>query len=117
MPATWREVAAQMRLPPGTSPHADIAIEAGAYYMARLRRGWSAPRASDERHMLAQASYNAGAGNILRAQALCGGARDWRDIAPCLPRITGPVHSAETIGYVDAIRRWRARMIVAGAAP
>jgi len=117
MPGTWRDVARQMRLPPGASPHTEIAIDAGAYFMGRLRRIWSAPRPSAERHMLAQASYNAGPGNIINAQMLCGGARDWADISPCLPRVTGPRHSAETIGYVTAIARWRARMLAEGASP
>ena len=79
--------------------------------MARLQKGWSSPRPQLERHRLAQSSYNAGAGNIIKAQSLCGGARDWADIAPCLPRVTGR-HAAETIGYVDAIAKWRARMEV-----
>lgn len=117
MPGTWREVAQQMRLPPGVSPHSDIAIDAGAYYMGRLRRTWSAPRPSAQRHQLAQASYNAGPGNIINAQMLCGGARDWSEISPCLTRVTGPRHSAETIGYVAAIARWRSRMIAEGAGP
>lgn len=116
MPGTWQQVARELRLPPGASPHQDIAIDAGAYYMARLRRTWSSPRPQAERHLLAQASYNAGPGSIIRAQSLCGGALLWVDIAPCLPRVTGR-HSAETIGYVAAIARWRARMIAEGAGP
>ncbi len=115
MPGTWRDMVRHMRLPPGVSPHSEIAIDAGAFYMARLRRTWSAPRPSQERHFLAQASYNAGPGNIINAQMLCGGARDWVDIAPCLSRVTGPRHSAETIGYVASIIRWRVRMMAEGA--
>jgi len=52
-----------------------------------------------------QASYNAGAGNIIRAQSLCGGALDWTGIAPCLPQVTGH-HAHETITYVERIDRW-----------
>jgi soluble lytic murein transglycosylase-like protein len=114
MPGTWRQVVREMRLPAGVSPHADIAIEAGAYYMGQLRRKWSAPRPSDERQFLAQASYNAGLGNILGAQVVCRDALLWRDIAPCLSQVTGR-HAAETIGYVTAIARWRARMAAEGA--
>lgn len=109
MPGTWRDVRAQMRLAPAASPHDVLAIEAGAFYMAKLRRGWSAPRPQDGRHVLAQASYNAGMGNILAAQEACGGARDWPEIAPCLPAVTGR-HAAETIGYVRQIAKWRAMM-------
>jgi len=111
MPATWREVSREIRLPPGISPHSEIAIEAGAYFMAKLARGWTADRPLLERHRLAQASYNAGTGNILRAQALCHGARLWDDIAPCLAAVTGAANARETIGYVSSIARWRAAML------
>ncbi|MBR0650361.1 transglycosylase SLT domain-containing protein [Roseomonas terrae] len=117
MPGTWRDVVRELRLPPGVSPHQDIAIDAGAYFMAKMRRAWSSPRPSSERHRLAQASYNAGLGNILRAQSRCGGARDWADIVPCLPLVTGTRNAAETRGYVEAIARWRLRMIADGATP
>lgn len=116
MPGTWRDVARQLRLPPGASPHQDIAIAAGAYYMATLMRGWSTARPQVRRLELAQASYNAGFGNIARAQRVCGGARDWADISPCLSRVTGR-HAAETLGYVRLIAEHRARMLLAGARP
>jgi len=113
MPGTWRDTLRAMKLPASVSPHeADIAIEAGAYYMATLRRAWKSPRQEEERQRLAQASYNAGLGNILAAQRRCQGARDWMQIAPCLPAVTGR-HAKETITYVDRIARWRA-MIEAG---
>jgi hypothetical protein len=114
MPATWHEVAREMRLPPGASPHGEIAIEAGAYYMARLRRAWIAPRPQGERHTLAQASYNAGLGSILKAQALCGGAPDWDGILPCLSRVTGARNARETATYVTRIAHWRRLMAAAG---
>jgi hypothetical protein len=110
MPGTWRDLSRELRLPPGASPHHEIALQAGAFYMGKLRRVWSArQRSSDERHKLAQASYNAGAGNVLRAQAACDNAPLWADILPCLPQITGG-HSRETIHYVAAIARWRGMM-------
>ena len=117
MPGTWRDVVRELRLPAGVSPHSAIAIDAGAYYMAKLRRAWTTPRPPEERQRLAQASYNAGLGNILRAQARCDGARDWGGIAPCLVSVTGPRNAAETRGYVDAIARWRLRMLADGATP
>lgn len=112
MPGTWREVAPALgygALPPTA---ACPAAQAGAYYMARLQRFWSSPRPHMERHRLAQASYNAGAGNILAAQRRCGGARDWREIRACLPAVTGR-HARETLDYVDRIARWRTLMEVA----
>ncbi|MGE4526812.1 MAG: transglycosylase SLT domain-containing protein [Rhodospirillaceae bacterium] len=109
MPGTWQDLRRQLHLSPAASPHDDVAIEAGAYYMARLRRAWSAPRPPDRRQELAQASYNGGLGNILAAQRACDDARDWSGIAPCLPAVTGR-HAAETTGYVVAIAKWRAMM-------
>lgn len=110
MPGTWEDLRSQLRLGPAASPHDTIAIQAGAFYMARQRHAWSAPRPADRRHELAQASYNAGLGNILAAQRSCGGARDWPEIAPCLPGVTGARNAAETSGYVRAIAKWRAMM-------
>ncbi len=112
MPGTWDQVRRELRLGSAASPHHDIAIEAGAYYMARLRKGWSSPRPQEDRQQLAQASYNAGMGNLLKAQRACGGPNLYAEIIACLPDITGR-HSTETITYVDRIARWRA-MIQAG---
>jgi hypothetical protein len=109
MPGTWRGVARELRLPAGASPTQDIAIDAGAYYMAQLRRAWRSPRPGEDRHQLAQASYNAGLGNLLKAQTRCGGKARYAEIAACLPQVTGAA-SRETLGYVTAIARWRAAM-------
>lgn len=105
MPGTWKMMVREMRLGMKASPHSEIAIEAGAYYMAKLRRQWSAPRPQGDRHALAAASYNAGLGHLLKAQKLCGGKNLYADIIRCLPRVTGR-HSEETIGYVKAIWKW-----------
>ncbi len=110
MPGTWRDVSRQMGIPYGISPRdAKWAIDAGAYYMARQRRTWSSPRPDLDRHFLAAASYNAGAGNLLKAQRLCRGAVLYDEIIACLPAVTGR-HSRETITYVKRIQRWRAEM-------
>lgn len=105
MPGTWADQAPGLGYG-AVSPHvADAAILVGAAYMARLRRTWRADRPEADRRELAQASYNAGSGNILRAQRACGDARHWPAISACLPQITGR-HADETIGYVQRIRRW-----------
>jgi soluble lytic murein transglycosylase-like protein len=109
MPGTWADVARALRIPPGVSPHHAFAVEAGAWYMARLRRQWSSPRPEEDRHRLAQAAYNAGLGHILAAQRRCGGPNLYSDIIRCLPAITGR-HSEETITYVQRIAKWRAMM-------
>lgn len=106
MPATWAEVSRQLGWS-GISPHvAKYAIDAGAYYMARLREVWIADRPPAERHRLAQASYNAGTGNILAAQALCRGAALWDAIKTCLGDVTGTANARQTIDYVDRIAAW-----------
>lgn len=95
MPGTWADITRQLRLG-AVSPHADIAIDAGAYYMAKLRQVWRNNRPPTDRQPLAQASYNAGAGNIIKAQAYCGGARLWEGIAPCLGQVTGTKNAHDT---------------------
>ena len=114
MPGTWADVSRQLGLHGVPPTHARHAIDAGAYYMARLQRTWSAPRPFMDRHMLAQASYNAGAGHLIKAQRLCTQqtqkpAALYADIIKCLPQVTGH-HSRETITYVQRIARWRAMM-------
>jgi hypothetical protein len=109
MPGTWADVS--RRLGYGdVSPHvARYAIEAGAYYMASLRRQWSSPRPDSDRQALAQASYNTGMGNVLRAQKLCRGTRRWPEISGCLSLVTGR-DAQQTIDYVRLIA-WRRRLM------
>lgn len=115
MPATWRDVARRLDFPYGTSPHeARFAIEAGAYYMAQLRGQWRADRTAFDRHRLAQASYNAGIGNIVAAQKRCGNPNGYAAITACLPAVTG-LHSQETLAYVRMIAHWRDQMAAEGA--
>jgi len=117
MPATWAEVSKAMGRGLVDRRLAEPSIQAGAFYMARLRRSWSAERPEDDRHQLALASYNAGLGNILRAQQRCGQGRPdppvlYAPIMACLPAITGH-HAKETLGYAPAIYRWAWRKVFA----
>lgn len=109
MPATWAEMQRRLGLEGVAPTHARHAIDAGAFYMARLRGEWSAPRPFMDRHRLAQASYNAGLGSLLAAQRRCGGVNPYCGIIRCLPDVTGR-HSAETITYVERIRKWQRLM-------
>ena len=106
MPATWKQISRELGYPEDASPRTPkLAINAGAYYMRKLRNGWSSPRPQLDRQQLAQASYNAGFGNLLKAQRACGGENLYPDIIRCLPQITGHF-SNETITYVKRIEFW-----------
>jgi hypothetical protein len=107
MPATWRDM--EKRFGVKMSPHEDVAIEIGAYYMAKRMSTWSLKRSEYERWKLGLASYNAGVGNILAAQRACDNERLWDHIKPCLSSITGH-HSRETITYVERIETWWKRL-------
>jgi hypothetical protein len=110
MEPTWRDAIKALGWPHTISRRdAAYAIEGGAWYMRKLRGTWK-KRAIADSHDLALASYNAGVGSILKAQALCDAARLWRDISPCLTRITGPANSRETQDYVSKIHRWHGTM-------
>ncbi len=110
MPRTWGEVAGQLGFG-RASPHSvRHSIMASAYYMRKLREGWSSPRPEMDRWDLARASYNAGMGNLLKAQRLADGAVEYARIIAALPRVTGR-HSRETITYVQRIHRWHTEMV------
>lgn len=102
MPATARQIGEAIGA--GNPLDWEWAVEAGAYYMGTLRRFWSAPRSSLGRLRLAQASYNAGAGNLAKAQKKCGGF-EWEEISACFVQVTGH-HSKETLTYVERIAHW-----------
>jgi soluble lytic murein transglycosylase-like protein len=112
MPGTWRDEAGRLGFG-HLSPHAaEPSILAGAAYMARLRAQWRSERPESDRRELAQASYNAGLGNILRAQQRCQGARHWPEIQRCLPQVTGERNAHETRTYVERIARWYGVLVV-----
>lgn len=101
MPNTWTFITQRMNIQ-GSRFNADLSIKAGAYYMAYLHNQWHTRRTPTDRLNLAFSSYNAGLGNILKAQAKCNNASSYAGIIRCLPQITGH-HSQETIGYVKSI--------------
>ncbi len=111
MPGTWRDVSRELGFK-NVSPHmAKPAILAGAYYMAKLRQGWRSPRPEADRYSLALASYNAGFGNLLKAQKKSGGKNLYPEIVAYLPKVTGR-HSKETTDYVRRIWRYWTQMVL-----
>ena len=103
MPGTWSDAQRALGVRDVYNPGQNA--WAAGWYMRRQLNRWVWDRTDHQRLQLAQASYNAGFGHILHAQRLCGGARAWEQIAPCLHRVTGH-HSQETIQYVKQIDRW-----------
>jgi membrane-bound lytic murein transglycosylase F len=81
-------------------------IKAGAFILRRNIRVWFPRDTTFHRLQLGWAGYNAGAGWIVKAQALCGGPALWEFIAPCLYRVTGSNNAHETIYYVALIPGW-----------
>lgn len=103
MPATWAE--AQRALGVRNVYSARENTWAAGWYMRRMLAIWTSRRTDRQRLKLAQASYNAGAGNIIEAQRRCDGALTWPFVRRCLPQVTGR-HADETIEYVRNIERW-----------
>ena len=103
MPATWNEVSEQLGFPSEVSAYASsYNIQAHAYYMRNLRSQFKRERPEWDRHSLALASYNAGLGNVLKAQEKGGNSLLYKPMAEALPLVTGH-HSKETLTYVDRI--------------
>jgi membrane-bound lytic murein transglycosylase F len=101
MDGTWGDVSRKL----GISAHPfdpKFSIQFASFYMAEMRSNWTSPRPEFDRHSLAMASYNAGFGNLLRAQRLCHGSIFYDSIVDCLPQVTGR-HSKETTEYVNKI--------------
>jgi len=99
MPATWKEWA-----PRSADPFDPLAgILAQHRYMA-----WLEARTSGLDPALG--SYNAGLGNIRKAQKLADalGLTDHAAWLRTLPRVTGPAHAGETRGYIEHNAAYRA---------
>jgi hypothetical protein len=111
MPGTWTEIQKALGWR-GISPHSvPHNIFGGVWYQARMARIWSGrARSRGEAYDLGLASYNAGAGTILQAQAHCADARLWSAIALCLSSVSGPANARQTIDYVRLIAKWHGMM-------
>lgn len=112
MPATWAETSKALGYTFGVLATSVIpSIDCGAYYQAKMVRGWKAPRPTIDRYCLALASYNAGFGNILKAQKKADGANDYKTIIASLHLVTGAANSHETITYIKRILAIYSRLI------
>lgn len=112
MPATFAEIGRKSGIT--GNPYApEVNLMAGAWYMNRQRAIFKAPRPEYEKHALACAAYNAGAGHIIKAQRLAGDPQEWQPVAEKLPQVTGK-HAKETTDYVSKIRRFYKNYLLAG---
>lgn len=110
MGPTFAEVTKQLGFGVVSPKLSKYAIPAYAYYMAKIRHGWSPNRPIEDREDLTRASYNAGSGWLIEAQKLCGGSALYADIIPCLPMVTGGANASQTANYVKHIHQYRAMM-------
>lgn len=119
MPATWRELLRDTGTKEGSPFDPKLNIYLQAYYLRRQIDGWPWGRPIEEKLYLGLASYNAGRGNIHKAQRLCLKERlrseciNWIDIKEYLPQVTGH-HSKETITYVHRISNLIVRLGLQG---
>lgn len=108
MPKTFNEIKYKNPSIKGSDQHPMWNIAAGIYYDRTIWNLWQEPRPFQDRLNFMFGSYNAGKGNILKAQKIAkkNGLHPnyWSSIEKTLPHVTGK-HSRETIGYVKKINR------------
>ena len=118
MPGTWNDMKKELRLPDDAQPEQpNLAIPAAAYYMRKLWDGWTAEREQADRYFLALTSYNAGMGNLLKAQKKASKAAGWqvndyKPLIPFLELVTGKDNARETVGYVQRIYKYYGELVL-----
>jgi membrane-bound lytic murein transglycosylase F len=79
-------------------------VRCGIAYDRQMWNIWKQEQGA-ERIWFMLASYNAGPGNIVKAQRMAAVQNRWASVSMQLHLVTGPKHSQETIGYVRRIRK------------
>ncbi len=107
MPKTFDEIQRKNPAIKGTREQPRWNIAAGIWYDKSIWNIFQAKRPLQDRIDFMMGAYNAGKGNVLKAQkkAINMGLDPnlWSSIEKTLPEITGR-HSSETIGYVGKIK-------------
>ena len=107
MPATYKEVTKRHRHIKGCSTDPQWNIAAGISYNRSIWNIFKADRPFQDRLDFTFGAYNAGKGNIIRAQKRAQRSglnpNGWSSIEQTLPQITGR-HSRETLNYVEKIK-------------
>lgn len=106
MPQTFQDIIRENPFIKGTGEHPRWNIAAGIYYDRTLWKVWKAERPFQDRLNFMFGSYNAGKGNIIKAQNIAAekGLNEnlWESVIISLPEVTGK-QSKETINYVSKI--------------
>ena len=108
MPKTFEEIKYKHPSIKGSSLQPKWNIAAGIYYDKAIWKLWKAKRPFNDRLAFMFGSYNAGKGNILKAQKIAKKTgldpNRWASIEKELSKVTGR-HSKETIGYINKINK------------
>lgn len=109
MPATAKEIASELQIIPNIGDP-KTSINFGIYY---CRKMWNIFKKEDgiERLRFALGAYNAGAGNIIKAQAETDRPTVWDTVSGSLHKITGERNAHQTINYVRRIEQTRLAVI------
>lgn len=106
MPRTFEEIKVKSKFIEGTATEPKWNIAAGIWYNKQQFDFWEKGRSLEERLRFMYGSYNAGRGNLLKAQreAINAGLNPkvWDSMEHALPKVTGD-HSQETLNYVEKI--------------
>ena len=106
MPRTFEEIQQKNKFIEGSATEPKWNIAAGIWYNKQQFDFWKKDRSLLERLKFMYGSYNAGRGNLLKAQrqaiTLGLNPRAWEAMYEALPKVTGK-HSKETLGYVEKI--------------
>jgi len=109
MPSTFEEISEKNPYIKGSLDDARYNIAAGIFYNKELYDFWKT-KEDNERIKFMLASYNAGKGNIIKAQKIAlkkgRNPHKWNSISLHLKDVTGK-RSKETINYLDKIKRIR----------
>lgn len=108
MPGTSAEIAGELSIANDPfDPKLNILM--GIHYAKKMWKIFKKEQGL-ERLCFMFGAYNAGAGNIIKAQGRASLSYIWDDIAAVLPQVTGK-HARETTQYVERILRIRQGMI------
>ena len=106
MPATYTDISKRYRYIKGNSSSPKWSIAAGIYYNRSIWNLFKAKRPFQDRLDFTFGAYNAGKGNIIKAQKHAKRLELdpdlWPSIEQTLPKVTGK-HSKETLSYVKKI--------------